>query len=63
MAIPICLIWDGYTFATLPQNPVNGEIAHITDASATSYRADAAGAGTHTALVMYDEANTKWIYH
>jgi hypothetical protein len=49
-----------YTFATLPTVNI-GTIAHITDASAISYRADAAGGGTDYALVTYN--GTKWIYH
>jgi hypothetical protein len=49
-----------YTFATLPIVTI-GTIAHITDASAISYRADAAGGGTDYALVTYN--GTKWIYH
>ncbi|MGK0447034.1 MAG: hypothetical protein ACJA2M_000805 [Polaribacter sp.] len=49
-----------YTFATLPAGPI-GLIAHITDASTISYRADAAGGGSAYALVTYD--GTKWIYH
>lgn len=46
-----------YTYATV----LIGTIAHITDASTISYRADAAGGGSDFALVVYN--GTKWIYH
>jgi hypothetical protein len=49
-----------YTYATLPSALI-GDIAHITDASTISYRADAAGGGSDFALVVYN--GTKWIYH
>jgi parallel beta-helix repeat protein len=50
-----------YLFADLPVLPPFGTLAVITDASAISYRAVAAGGGTDLALVMFDGAN--WIYH
>jgi hypothetical protein len=49
-----------YTYATLPTATI-GTIAHITDASTISYRADAVGGGSDFALVVYN--GTKWIYH
>ena len=51
---------ENYTFATLP-TPSTGKLAVINDASAITYRANAAGGGTDVALVMYD--GTNWIYH
>lgn len=50
----------GYTFATLPASPVQGEKAFITDSpDAPAFMSDAAGGGSAFAPVMYE--GTKWI--
>lgn len=49
-----------YTVSTLPAGSA-GDIAHVTDASAISYRGVATGGGSDTALVFFD--GTNWLYH
>jgi len=49
-----------YTVATLPAG-VTGDMAHVTDASAVSYRGIAVGGGSDVALVFFD--GTNWLYH
>lgn len=52
----------GSTVASLPGSGNQaGEIRHVTDAAAITYRAVATGGGSDTALVMWD--GTNWIYH
>lgn len=49
----------GYTFATLPGTPTQGDRAYITDSSVTTFGSTAAGGGASVMPVFYD--GTNWI--
>jgi hypothetical protein len=51
---------QGYTFATLPSPPSQGDTVFITDSGVVTYMGPAAGGGSTVVPVFYD--GSSWIY-